>query len=77
MAPPGRGTGDWQRALREAAPFLGLGTSLALTILVPLAGGYWLDGRLGTAPLFLLAGAVLGMVAAAYHFLKLLSVKKG
>jgi len=46
--------------LREAAPFLGLGTTLAVTVLAGLGGGYWLDGRLGTRPVFLLLGELSG-----------------
>jgi ATP synthase protein I len=56
--------------LREAAPFVGLGTTLAATVLAGLGGGYWLDGRLGTRPVFLLLGGVFGVGAALYHFFK-------
>jgi F0F1-type ATP synthase assembly protein I len=56
--------------LREAAPYLGLGTTLAVTVLAGLGGGYWLDGRLGTRPLFLLLGGTLGLAAGLYHFFK-------
>jgi F0F1-type ATP synthase assembly protein I len=59
---------DWTRALRESAPILGLGTTLAVTVLAGLGGGYWLDGRLGTRPAFLLLGGALGVGAALYQF---------
>jgi F0F1-type ATP synthase assembly protein I len=62
---------DWTQVVREAAPYLGLGTSLASTVLVALGGGYWLDGKLGTAPIFFLVGAVLGLLAASYHLYKM------
>jgi F0F1-type ATP synthase assembly protein I len=39
-------------------------------VLVGLAGGYWLDGRLGTRPVCLVLGGVFGMGAAMYHFFK-------
>ncbi len=68
--------GDWERALREAAPYLGIGTSLAVTVLAGLAFGYWVDERYGTKPVGFLVGGVFGLVAAAYHFYKLLAVKK-
>lgn len=58
------------KGLRDAAPLLGLGTTLAVTVLAGLGGGYWLDGRLGTRPWFLLLGGMLGVGAALYHFLK-------
>jgi F0F1-type ATP synthase assembly protein I len=68
--------GGWERALREAAPYLGIGTSLAVTVLAGLGIGYWVDGYLGTKPFAFLVGGVFGMLAAAYHFFKLLAVKK-
>ena len=55
---------------------LGIGTSLAVTVLAGLGIGYWVDGRFGTKPFGFLVGGVFGMVAAAYHFYKLLAVKK-
>lgn len=64
---PPKGTG-WARALQDAGPFLGVGIGAAATILLGLGGGYWLDSKLGTGPLFFLAGGILGLAAAAYHF---------
>lgn len=61
---------DWTRALREAAPYLGLGTSLASTVLLSLAAGYWIDGKLGTRPLCFLLGGAFGLLAALYNFYK-------
>lgn len=68
--PDGRAGSDWTRALREAAPYLGIGTGMAATVLLCLAGGYWLDGKLGTRPVFFLAGAAFGLFAAFYSFSK-------
>ena len=56
--------------MREAAPFLGLGTTLAVTVLAGLGGGYWLDRQLGTRPALLLLGGAFGVGAALYHFFK-------
>ena len=56
--------------MREAAPLLGLGTTLAVTVLAGLGGGYWLDGRLGTRPVFLLLGGVFGLGAAMVYFIR-------
>ena len=61
--------------MREAAPLLGLGTTLAVTVLVGLGAGYWLDGRLGTRPVFLLLGGAFGIGAALYHFFKAVAVQ--
>ena len=61
---------DRGRALREAGPYLGLGTTLAATVLAGLGAGYWLDGQLGTRPWFLLGGGTLGVVAALIYFFR-------
>jgi F0F1-type ATP synthase assembly protein I len=37
---------------------------VALALLFPLFLGLWLDHRLGAAPLFVLAGALVGILAA-------------
>ena len=64
------------RALREAAPLLGIGTSLAVTVLAGLGIGYWLDGKLGTRPIFFLVGAVLGLFAAGYTFYRTVASRR-
>ncbi len=60
----------WGRALREAAPLLGLGTTLAVTVLAGLGAGYLLDERFSTRPIFLLLGGTLGVGVGLYHFVK-------
>ena len=67
---PDKQTRDWTRALREAAALLAIGTTLAVTVLLGLGIGYWLDGKLGTRPVFFLVGAGLGLFAAGYQFFK-------
>jgi F0F1-type ATP synthase assembly protein I len=62
--------------LREAAPYLGLGTTLAGSVLLGVGAGYWLDSRLDTRPVFFLVGAVLGMLAAGLHFYRTLVIRK-
>ncbi|MEM1126519.1 MAG: AtpZ/AtpI family protein [Bacteroidota bacterium] len=54
---------SWQQSLREAGPYLGLGLQLAAAMTFFVLGGYGLDQWLGTLPLFLVLGALLGMVA--------------
>ncbi len=56
--------------MRDAAPLLGLGLTLAVTVLAGLGAGYWLDARLGTRPWLLLLGACLGVAAAMVHFVR-------
>ncbi|MGH2406776.1 MAG: AtpZ/AtpI family protein [Candidatus Limnocylindrales bacterium] len=54
-----------------AALFSEIGVVLATTILIGILGGHWLDGILGTNPVFVLTGMVLGTLlggAAAYRF---------
>jgi len=63
-------------ALREMAPYLGIGATLAVTVLLGVGVGYWLDGKLGTTPAFVLAGSVVGILAAGYHFYRLVRVKR-
>ncbi len=43
---------------------LSLSWTLLFSLLIPLLAGIWLDKKLDTTPLFSLAGAVLGILAA-------------
>jgi ATP synthase protein I len=70
------GRGDWGRALREAAPYLGIGTSFAASVLLGVGLGYWLDRRWGTTPWLLLLGSMLGIGAGFYQFYKTVAVRK-
>ncbi len=56
--------------MRDLAPYLGIGTSLAVTVLLGILGGYELDVRFGTGPIFLLLGGVIGVGLALYQFFK-------
>lgn len=76
MSTPRPGRGDWNKALRESAPYLGLGTTLAGTLLLGIAGGHWLDRKWGTQPAWLIVGAVAGMAAAFYHMFKVFTGPK-
>ena len=49
--------------LRNLGPLLQMGWVVALSTLIPLGAGIWLDRRLGTAPLFILIGALVGIIA--------------
>jgi F0F1-type ATP synthase assembly protein I len=62
--------------MREAAPFIGVGSTMAAALGLRLAAGYWLDARMGTRPWFLLLGSGLGMFAGFYHLFKLVSGQK-
>ena len=45
-----------------AFKLIGLGWYLAICIVLGVTGGLWLDNLLGTVPLFVLIGVILGMV---------------
>ena len=64
MSPRGKGQ---RGALGEIARLGGLGVQFAVTVVVCTAAGWWADGRLGTAPWLLVAGALIGAVAAFYQ----------
>ena len=57
-----------QSSLRDSAPYLGIGSSLAFTVLLCLWVGHWLDKKFGTEPRYFLVGAVIGVVGAFLHF---------
>ena len=57
---PGASSPSWLR-------YAGLGLELAGTVAVLTLAGWWLDGRFGTAPWGVLAGAVLGLSAGMYN----------
>ena len=76
LKPKDREDGDWVRGLKEMAPYLGLGTSFAASILLGLGVGYWLDLKLKTAPCFFLVGGVLGLLVGFYGFYSLVRNRK-
>jgi F0F1-type ATP synthase assembly protein I len=50
---------------REALSLaLNLSWTMLFSLLIPLLAGIWLDKQAGTSPLFVLIGAVLGILAA-------------
>ncbi len=61
------------RDLRSLGPLLQMGWLVAFATLLPLGAGVWLDRRLGTAPLFILVGAIVGIVASTVGVLRIAS----
>jgi F0F1-type ATP synthase assembly protein I len=55
-----------RRERSTAARFAGVGLQFAVTLLVCLWLGTWLDRKFGTAPVFLYVGVFLGAGAAFY-----------
>ncbi|TVR62828.1 MAG: AtpZ/AtpI family protein [Gemmatimonadales bacterium] len=56
--------------VQTLARFTGHGLTLALATGLFLAAGWWLDGRLGTAPLFTILGAMTGAGAGFYSMVQ-------
>ena len=59
--------GSWLTALR----LTGLGWYVAACIVIGVAGGFWLDKLLGTTPLLILLGTVLGSITAFWGLYKM------
>ncbi|MDH3733697.1 MAG: AtpZ/AtpI family protein [Gemmatimonadota bacterium] len=59
---PGRGVGTSgdRPAASNHSELAGLGLTLGLATVLFALGGNWLDGRLGTGPLFVLLGTFVG-----------------
>jgi ATP synthase protein I len=51
------------RLLTAAARLASVGIELALSIVIGLLGGRWLDGKLGTGPWLMILGLILGSTA--------------
>jgi F0F1-type ATP synthase assembly protein I len=49
-----------------AGQYTGYGLQWALSTLLFLMGGWWLDGKVGTTPLFMILGAFVGAGAGFY-----------
>jgi len=60
--------GRWGVALR----FIGVGWFVAISILLGVWGGLWLDAKLGTAPVMVIVGLFLGLAVAFYGVYRML-----
>lgn len=65
MAPGGKPKDDGGQF--EVARFAGLGLTWALSVLLFLGAGWWLDQRLGITPLLTILGAFTGAGAGFYY----------
>ena len=50
----------------SASDFAGIGLQFAVSIVLFVFAGQWLDRRLGTGPIFLIVGAFLGAGGSFY-----------
>ncbi len=65
--PPGDGKGPSSRDLwAGAGQYMGYGLTWALSTLLFLLGGWWVDRKMGTVPLFMVLGAFVGAAAGFY-----------
>jgi F0F1-type ATP synthase assembly protein I len=53
------------------------GFQIALATGVFLAGGWWLDGKVGTAPLFTIVGALVGAAVGFFAMIQGLRTRPG
>jgi ATP synthase protein I len=61
---------DSGKILKEYAPFIGLGLQLAITVVVLVFLGVWLDDKFDTKPWLTVICSFLGVFAALYNFIK-------
>lgn len=64
--PGDRESGGPREILRVSGRYMGHGLTLALSVLLFLAGGAWVDSKLGTTPVLLVVGAFVGAAAGFY-----------
>lgn len=56
--------------LKDYAPYIGLGLQLAITVVIMVFLGVWLDSVFNTKPLLTVIFSFLGVFAALYNFIK-------
>ncbi|MDM5201378.1 AtpZ/AtpI family protein [Fictibacillus enclensis] len=66
-----------RRPYKAMALMSGILSVLVGSILLGLFGGKWLDGLMGTSPLFLIIGLFIGLGAGVYGMIRLLSNRSG
>ena len=58
------------RIYKNVGPYLGLGTQLAVTVILMFFVGRWLDNELNTFPWLTISFAFFGSFAGIYNFIK-------
>lgn len=61
---------DQRRAIQGAGRASTIGLEIAISVVVCLAGGWWLDEKFGTQPWLTLVGLALGVCAAGWSLYK-------
>jgi F0F1-type ATP synthase assembly protein I len=62
--------GKKSKVLNELGPYLNLGMQLAVTIVLMVFLGKWLDDKFDTSPWFIISLSLFGVFAGMYNFLK-------
>lgn len=70
--PPGKMTGKDPNLVKSGGA-LGAGLTFAVTVASFALGGLWVDGKLGTRPLFVLVGVLLGILGGTIHLLRVVA----
>lgn len=60
------GSDGHREMMRASSHFLGFGLTWALSVLLFLGAGAWVDSKIGTAPILLIVGAFVGGAAGFY-----------
>jgi ATP synthase protein I len=68
--PGKKGPSEPTRIYHEVGPYLGIGIEFVVAILLCLFLGRWLDGKMGTEPMFMLVGAFVGATAGFVAFIR-------
>ena len=69
----GKNDGGRFGPLKAIGPYLGIGLELAVTILIFLFAGRYLDNRWDTTPWLMIAGAALGFAIGFYGLFRTLA----
>lgn len=62
---------DGQKGHRGAVQYVGFGMQLAVTFALFVVGGWWLDTKFDTLPLFFIVGIICASIAFIYLLRKL------
>ena len=61
------------RSAAYFALFSEIGLTLLVTVLAGVLVGYWVDQQLGTLPIFVLVGLLIGLTAGAFAMYRMIS----
>jgi ATP synthase protein I len=59
-----------RKSLPNMLRLMTIGTEFGITVCLLVFGGVWLDGKLGTTPVFTLLGGTIGFGAGLYNLVR-------